>query len=231
MGQPGSRGFSGFSCGTALAPGRRMRTFIVLVLAWSTALACYADTSPSGSSSSSAETGATLAQSLACASCHGADLSGSETPLGAGGALAYPPNLTPDDETGLGSWSDDAIAGAIRTGTDDEGATLCAAMPRFATLDDDGVTSLVAYLRSLPAVAHEVPESRCHAPDLDDAGVDDGGVTIVTDDAPSCEGYAEPTTPSVCHACSGASCQPNGCFGGWFCDVATTHCVPQPSGC
>jgi len=205
---------------------RKLVLFFVLAVA-----ACYAGGPPSSSSSDPADAGKTVADSLACASCHGADLAGSDTPIGAGGALAYPPNLTPDPDTGLGSWSDDDVARAITTGVDDEGATLCNAMPRFGSIGADDLASLVAYLRSLPAVAHDVPESECVEADLDDAGRDDAGVVIVTDDAPSCDGYADPTTPSVCHACSGSGCQPNGCFGGWFCDLATSHCVSKPSGC
>lgn len=206
-----------------------MRTFILLwVSIW--VVACFGSEAPS-SSSADVDGGKALAGSLACASCHGADLSGSDTPIGAAGALAYPPNLTPDQDTGLGSWSDDQIARAITTGVDDEEQPLCNAMPRFTTLSSDDVASVVAYLRSLPAVAHDVPESECAPYDLDDAGRDDAGVVIVTDDAPSCEGFDGPTSASVCHACSGSTCQPNGCFGGWFCDLATAHCVAPPSGC
>ncbi|HEY1958778.1 MAG TPA: cytochrome c [Polyangiaceae bacterium] len=208
-----------------------MRTFILFGVSGFIMLAACWTNGPPTPSSADTDGGKALADSLACASCHGADLAGSETPIGAGGALAYPPNLTPDPDTGLGSWSDDQIATAVTTGVDDEGATLCNAMPRFSSLGADDLAALVAYLRSLPAIAHDVPESDCAEEDLDDAGRDDAGVVIVTDDAPSCEGYADPTTASVCHACSGATCQPNGCFGGWFCELASARCVPQPSGC
>jgi len=207
-----------------------MRTLAVLfVLASAAALACWV--SPPATSDAQTSAGGALAQSLACTSCHGADLSGSDTPIGAGGSLAYPPNLTPDEATGLGAWSDDEIVRAVRTGVDDEGASLCAAMPRFDTLGDDQASELVAYLRSLPSVSHDVPESACApAADLDDAGLDDAGVVVVADDAPSCDGYADPATPSACHACSD-DCQPNGCFGGWYCELASLHCVAKPPGC
>lgn len=193
---------------------------LAIVLSSSIALACYV-TAPS--QTSSVAVGQALVSSLSCTSCHGADLSG----------FGIAPNLTPDPSTGLGSWSDDDIARAIRTGVDDEGAPLCNVMPRF-TLADDQTTALIAYLRSLSPIDHDVPPSDCTptAPDLDDAGLDDAGVVIVTDDAPStCDGFAFPTTSAPCHACSGASCQANGCFGGYFCDLATLHCVPPPPGC
>ncbi len=206
-----------------------MRTFIVLfVLFVAAVLACFEGAPPAEQTVTS---GQALVQSLACASCHGADLSGSESPIGKLGA--YAANLTPDPETGLGSWSDDDIARAVRTGVDDDDAALCETMPRFGTLSDEQAAALVAYLRSLPPIAHDVPASACEpAPDLDDAGLDDAGVVIVTDDAAApCTGYASPQTSATCHACSGSSCQPNGCFGGWYCDLATLHCVAKPAQC
>ena len=176
-------------------------------------------------------TGKALVGSLACASCHGADLSGSESPVGKSGAFAA--NLTPDPETGLGHWTDDDIARAIKTGKDDGDASLCNAMPRFDALANNQLEAIVAYLRSLPPIVHDIPASECEPePDLDDAGLDDAGVVIVTDDAPStCTGFADPLTLAGCHACSGTTCQRNGCFGGWYCELATLHCVPKPSGC
>jgi mono/diheme cytochrome c family protein len=203
---------------------------VVSAAASAAALSCWVGSSPSSDASVAA--GEALTQSLACASCHGADLAGSDTPIGFGSSLAFAPNLTPDEATGLGSWSDDDVARAFRAGVDDEGAPLCSAMPRFDALDDGQAASIVAYLRSLPAKKHGVAESHCAPPaDLDDAGLDDAGVVIVTDDAPACDGFADPSVASACHACSGATCQPNGCFGGWYCDLATLHCVSKPAGC
>lgn len=107
-----------------------------------------------------------------CPSCHqsmeagAGTLSGSSTPRM--GTLAYPANLTPDVDTGIGSWSDADIMRAMRTGVDDEDAPLCPPMPHFdgsggdgRPMNDDEATSIVAYLRSLPPVHHAVPESSC----------------------------------------------------------------------
>jgi mono/diheme cytochrome c family protein len=104
--------------------------------------------------------------SYACATCHqssnSADgvLSGQTTPV-AGTTTVYGPNLTPDMDTGLGSWTDDQIKAAIRTGVDDEGEMLCPQMMRYSTLSDSQVSDIVAYLRSIPAVHREIPESSC----------------------------------------------------------------------
>ena len=143
-----------------------MRHVIVLsaLLFASAVFACF-ETAPS--SDSTVSSGQALVTSLACASCHGADLSGSESPIGKSGA--YAANLTPDPDTGLGNWTDDDVARAIRTGIDDGDASLCTAMPHFDTLSDDQTAAIVAYLRSLPPIAHDVPESDCDSdPDLDD---------------------------------------------------------------
>jgi mono/diheme cytochrome c family protein len=69
------------------------------------------------------------------------------------------PNLTPDKETGLGNWTDDEIARAIREGVDKDGRTLFPIMPydNFRHMSDEDLASIVVYLRSLPAVRNVVP--------------------------------------------------------------------------
>jgi hypothetical protein len=84
----------------------------------------------------------------------------------AGGDVAkgnvYPPNLTPDMETGLGAWTADEIATAIVTGKDNEGMKLCSSMPHFGALSAQDLADLVTYLRSLSAVKHQVPNGACN---------------------------------------------------------------------
>lgn len=71
----------------------------------------------------------------------------------------YAPNITPDPETGIGKWSDDAIARAIQEGVDANGRALFPVMPwsDFRNLDNEDVASVVVYLRSIPAVKNSVP--------------------------------------------------------------------------
>jgi hypothetical protein len=71
------------------------------------------------------------------------------------------PNLTPDTETGAGSWTDDQLARAIREGIGHDGRTLFPMMPyqNFREMSDEDVASVVVYLRSLPAVRHELPRT------------------------------------------------------------------------
>ena len=73
--------------------------------------------------------------------------------------IFYPPNLTPDAETGLGGWSETDIVRAVRTGVRPDGRELAPAMPwrSYAALDDADAHALASYLKSLPSVRHAVP--------------------------------------------------------------------------
>ncbi len=73
--------------------------------------------------------------------------------------IFYPPNLTPDVQTGLGTWSEQEIATALRTGVRPDGRELAPAMPwrSYASLSDADVRAVAAYLKTLPAVTHAVP--------------------------------------------------------------------------
>ncbi len=70
----------------------------------------------------------------------------------------YGRNLTPDP-TGLGSWSEDQIVAAIRTGVRPDGRQLAPSMPwmGYAALTDDDAMAIASYLKTLPAVANDVP--------------------------------------------------------------------------
>ena len=60
---------------------------------------------------------------------------------------------------GIGSLTDQQIADAIRSGRGRHGGQRIIAMPwpAFSKLTDADTAAIVAYLRSLPPVAHEVP--------------------------------------------------------------------------
>ena len=108
-----------------------------------------------------------------CAGCHddgNGTLAGSAKPIAdqPAGVTAFGGNLTPDVRTGIGVWSDEQIVRALRFGTDDNGETMCAASPRYGDLGDLEARAIVAYLRSLDAVARAIPPSVCpeRMPDL-----------------------------------------------------------------
>ena len=69
------------------------------------------------------------------------------------------PNLTPDPETGLGTWSTEQIAAAITKGKRPDGRELAPIMPwhAFANLTAQDVRAIAVYLKSLPPVQNKVP--------------------------------------------------------------------------
>lgn len=122
----------------------------------------------------SVERGAYLVEGPAgCGNCH--------TPLGAegpdlskslGGRLvdensaftAYAPNITPASR--VADWTDDQLVRAIREGLRPDGTLIGPPMPfaLYRGLSDDDVQSIVAYLRTVPAVDGQQPESIYNIP-------------------------------------------------------------------
>jgi mono/diheme cytochrome c family protein len=74
------------------------------------------------------------------------------------GFRAIAPNITPDRETGIGSWTDTQIATAIRDGRRPDGSLIGPPMPieLYHRLSDRDVAAIVAYLRTVPPVHHAV---------------------------------------------------------------------------
>jgi mono/diheme cytochrome c family protein len=72
--------------------------------------------------------------------------------------LVQAQNITQDKEHGLGDWTDGEILRAIREGVDRKGAALFPMMPYeyFREMSDEDSRSVVAYLRTLPAIPHAV---------------------------------------------------------------------------
>jgi cytochrome c553 len=87
------------------------------------------------------------------------------TEVGAPGTIVAP-NITPDLETGIGTWSDGEKIRAIREGIGKDGRVLFPMMPyeNYRSMSDQDVESLVAYLDSLPAVKNKLPETQVAFP-------------------------------------------------------------------
>lgn len=76
--------------------------------------------------------------------------------------IVYAANLTPDNETGLGSWSADDFIRAVRTGKHHGVPTARPILPpmpwmNLAAQSDEDLRAVFAYLKSVPAVKNEVP--------------------------------------------------------------------------
>ncbi len=66
-------------------------------------------------------------------------------------------NLTPDTETGIGSWTAGQIVAAVRTGKRPDGSELSGVMPyaSFSHLTDADAEAVAAFLKSIPAVSNK----------------------------------------------------------------------------
>lgn len=82
------------------------------------------------------------------------------------GLVVAAPNITPDMETGAGTWTDDQFARAIREGIGHDGRTLFPAMPyeNFRNLSDEDLASVIVYLRSLEPVHNVLPKPQIPFP-------------------------------------------------------------------
>lgn len=75
--------------------------------------------------------------------------------------ISYAANLTPDNNTGLGIWTEEMFLSAMRTGKHmGAGRPILPPMPwqAAANLTDADLKAMFAYLKSLPAIANRVPE-------------------------------------------------------------------------
>ncbi len=81
--------------------------------------------------------------------------------------VTYSSNLTPDEATGLGSWTEDVFLQTIRNGKHmGTGRPLLPPMPvpALQALSDDDLKAMYAYLRTIPAIANRVPDAAPAAP-------------------------------------------------------------------
>ena len=118
------------------------------------------------------ERGRYLASSIAaCGNCHtpqGPDgpIAGMEYAGGmvidmAGLFTANVANITPDMDTGIGGWTDEQIAKAIREGLRPDGSLIGPPMPfgMYRNISDSDIKALVAYVRSVTPVKNKVAKS------------------------------------------------------------------------
>jgi mono/diheme cytochrome c family protein len=97
-----------------------------------------------------------------CISCHtragGAPFAGGlafHTPFG----TVYSSNITPDRQSGIGTWDGAKFARALRQGVGKDGEHLYPVFPYpyFTKMSDEDVAALYAFLRAIPAVQYVAP--------------------------------------------------------------------------
>src|ERR1700726_1282542 len=76
------------------------------------------------------------------------------------------PNITPDPETGIGNFTDDQLARAIREGISHDGQTLFPMMPyaHYRRMSDEDLASVIVYIRALPPLRNPLPRTDIHFP-------------------------------------------------------------------
>jgi mono/diheme cytochrome c family protein len=112
---------------------------------------------------------------LNCGNCHSPkepDGTVSGVPLSGGSVIstpafdAYAPNITPDQTTGIGGWTNAQIVTVLREGRTPDGGMLRPPMPigLYRVMSDRDAYAVAAYLQSLTPVVKKVPASTYRMP-------------------------------------------------------------------
>ena len=140
-----------------------------LAYAWKPAIDPINPPDPASFDPGLVKKGAVLAAVGNCTACHtnpgGHSFAGGfamPTPFG----TIYSSNITPDPETGIGSWSQAAFNRAMRSGVNREGSHLYPAFPfdHFTYVSDEDNKALYAFLMTRPAVKQTPPANELPFP-------------------------------------------------------------------
>jgi mono/diheme cytochrome c family protein len=112
--------------------------------------------------------GERLYNASGCYSCHKPSEGSANPALPSGGlplktpiGTLYPSNITPDPETGIGTWSDIEFVNAVQRGISPSGAHLIPALPytSYARMKTTDILDIKAYISTLEPVKSSVPAS------------------------------------------------------------------------
>jgi mono/diheme cytochrome c family protein len=89
-------------------------------------------------------------------------------------------NLTSDGTTGLGNWTAQDIVTVLKMGRAKDGTGICPPMPAgpmgaYGGLTDGDALDIANYIKSLPAIVHDVPDMCVFPPVQPDAGPTEAG--------------------------------------------------------
>lgn len=117
------------------------------------------------------ELGKYLAMNLDCFSCHSADFKtndfmepeksegyfgGGNKPLNRAGQVMITPNLTPDQETGIGLWTKYKFVEAVRSGIKEGESALQYPMMPYSMLTEAEAGAIYDYLMTIPPIKNKV---------------------------------------------------------------------------
>lgn len=122
------------------------------MLKWAVGLIIFV-VGPKGLADSQWDPGAYIVKAAGCADCHTVDIN---RPFAGGYAIRspfgtfYSPNITPDDQTGIGGWSEPDFFHAIRDGVGHKKKILYPAFPyrSYTKLTDEDIHNIYVYIRS-----------------------------------------------------------------------------------
>jgi mono/diheme cytochrome c family protein len=139
---------------------------------------------------------------LDCYSCHSADFKtndyfnppksagyygGGNALLDASGRPIYSANVTPDPETGIGSWTEEQFLRALKGGFRPSGTPILYPMQIFVEMSDAEARAVFAYLKTVPPIRKTRPAAAVAAVD---AGADRGKQVYYKYSCNSCHGEA-----------------------------------------
>lgn len=140
-----------------------------------------------------------LSSSLGCYGCHSADfktmnelepekskgfLGGGNPLLDQRGAVVRSANITFDEETGIGKWSESDFARVLRAGVRPDRKVLVYPMSPMPELTQEDAAALYAYLKTVPKIRNAVPRAEYRAA----ADASEGKKLFYRYGCPSCHG-------------------------------------------
>lgn len=137
-----------------------------LLLVLAAPMAVADDEAPAPDAASAAARGHYVLYAAGCIACHTAE-GDKAKPLAGGRKLKtafgtfYPPNITPDKDTGIGGWTEAQFAAAVTHGVTPDGEPLYPAFPytSYDGMQPQDVSDLYAYLQTVTPVHNEVPDN------------------------------------------------------------------------
>jgi mono/diheme cytochrome c family protein len=136
---------------------------------WRSTLAPVSARDRSSADEQAVRHGAALASIGNCIDCHApvsAKSFAGGRPISTPFGTIFSSNITPDIETGIGTWSEAAFRRAMREGVDREGRQLYPAFPydHFTNATDGDIHALYAFLMSQSPVRNEIPANKLAFP-------------------------------------------------------------------
>jgi mono/diheme cytochrome c family protein len=140
-----------------------------VVLVWRPAIAAIDPPSPQSFPAERVKRGRELAALGNCNDCHtvrGATNFAGGLPVPTPFGTVFSTNITPDPETGIGRWSEEAFRRAMRSGVDREGRHLYPTFPydHFTNVTDEDDRALYAYLMTREPVDMAARPNRLRFP-------------------------------------------------------------------